>query len=650
MKKIYLIFGSMFLAGMAFGQSLNKPQATLDKTVDLNRTSQTEVLPTNTDRAIIWENTFSDPNDWTLGNSGPVDISWQIGTGLQTTGDAPISAINSATYDDGVAMIDSDVFANTVAIENSWFETANSLDLSANPYVMIEFANQYFMWDGGASDGNEYCLLEISTDGGTTWPDVETYEVDQADSGTRFELWPNMATQDNVANPTTVRFNISEVAGGEADVKLRWRWVGTWGYAWFVDDIVIYDGYANDIGIEGEAYADNSSYTNLNGTRFVPIEEIDGETFTGFEYFKYPESQRPEIMAITPVINWGAGDLESVVVTGTFDGVSNSSEAQALAAGAALDSVAITQWATADLAAGDYEFMLEATSEVEDEDPSNNSAMASLEMTEFIMARDDNDMTGSLPGTGRQGEAFSGGPLFEVFGEGTVYAIDFAMTDATTPGSEILVELRDATTENFDILSESDEVQIWEGNYNSFSDEEITWVTVVLDNPVDVAAGDLVLPTVTYFGGDPDNGIGVQIGEAQSDAPDQSAFIFGDFGTDGLAWYFSNDVPMVRLNFDENAVTSVEDIEADASNIVLGQNIPNPANGNTVINYELLQSGNVTFEVLDITGKVVYTSNEGNQGAGTYQVELDTELFNAGIYTYTLTVNGEQHTKKMIVE
>jgi len=637
----------MCLSALVFGQSINKPKAAEDKTIDIERRSAVAEAPVSTDRAIIWTNTFSDPNDWVLGNDGPVDINFQIGTGLETTGAAPIATINSETYDDGVALVDSDLFANQVDIENCWFETAASIDLSANPYVHIEFANQYFMWDSGSSDGNEYCLLEISTDGGTTWPDVSTYEVADADPGTRFELWPNMATQDNVVNPTIVRFNISEVAGGQADVKLRWRWVGTYGYGWFVDDISIFDGFENDLGIQGQAYADNSSYTNLNATRFVSIEEIDGEVFTGLEYFKYPESQRPEIMAYTPVINWGATDLEEVIVSGTFDGTTFSSEPQALAAGSALDSVAITQWPTADLAEGTFDFALEATSEVEDGDLSNNSAMASLEMTAHIMARDNNIMEGQLPGGANQGAAFRGGPLFEVFGDATVYAIDVALTNGSSPGQEITVELRDGTTENFDVLGSSQDEIIWEGNFNDFDGSEITWVTIVLEDPVDVVNGDLVLPVLSYLGGDAENGI--QLGEAQSDAPDQTAFIFGDFGADGLAWYFSNDIPMVRLNFNPAAETSVSE-PTEAVNFSLGQNIPNPAAGNTVINYEILQSGNVTFEVFDITGKKVYTSNEGNRGTGNCQIELDTEQFNSGMYTYVLTVNEEQLTKKMIIE
>lgn len=636
-----MILGAALISGGVFGQ-INKPKAQLEKAVD--RVSVPAELPQiNEERDIIWENTFSNPGDWSLGNDGPVDINFEIGTGLTTGGGATIATIESATYSDGCAMVDSDEFANQSGVENCWFQTVNPIDCGDNPYVQIEFASQYYMWDGGTSDGNEYCLLEVSTDG-VTWPDISTTDVAVAEPGTRFELWPNMQTQDFVANPTITKFDLSLAAGGEEEVYLRFRWVGTYGYAWFVDDIVVYDGYENDLSVEGEAFADYSSYTNLNGTKFVAVEGEGDDLAVGLEYTKYPESQRPNIMAYTPIINWGANDVEEAVLTGTFNGTSISSEAQPVAAGAAIDSISVLSWPTDGLAVGSYDMELEITSEVTDDFGDNNMAVAPLEMTEFIMARDDDLIRGGFPGGNILGEGFSGGPLFEIFGDATVYAIDFALTTNTVPGEECLVQLLDGTTENFDPIGNSESVQIWEGNYNDFSgDNEVIWVTIALNNPVDVAAGDLLLPVVTYFGGE-----GLQIGEAQTDAPDQTAFVFGDLGDAGVDWYFSNDVPMVRLNF-EDVDSSVNEAEAAAS-FGLGQNMPNPAAGVTTINYELFQNGSVVLEVFDITGKVVYSANEGQRGAGAYALQLDTEEFNAGIYTYTLTVDGERLTKKMIVK
>ena len=48
---------------------------------------------------------------------------------------------------------------------------------------------------------------------------------------------------------TVARFDIGGIAGDEATVYFRWRWVGQWGYAWMVDDLVVFDTPANDVRI-----------------------------------------------------------------------------------------------------------------------------------------------------------------------------------------------------------------------------------------------------------------------------------------------------------------------------------------------------------------------------------------------------------------
>ena len=49
------------------------------------------------------------------------------------------------------------------------------------------------------------------------------------------------------------------------------------------------------------------------------------------------------------------------------------------------------------------------------------------------------------------------------------------------------------------------------------------------------------------------------------------------------------------------------------------KNMPNPFNNNTIVEFELDKQMEVSFEVLDITGKVVKVLNLGNMGVGTHQ-------------------------------
>ena len=58
---------------------------------------------------------------------------------------------------------------------------------------------------------------------------------------------------------------------------------------------------------------------------------------------------------------------------------------------------------------------------------------------------------------------------------------------------------------------------------------------------------------------------------------------------------------------------------------LLGQNYPNPFAINTVFPYTIQEAGNVTFRVLDLTGKQLNVISEGNKTPGNYKLELNTE-------------------------
>lgn len=83
--------------------------------------------------------------------------------------------------------------------------------------------------------------------------------------------------------------------------------------------------------------------------------------------------------------------------------------------------------------------------------------------------------------------------------------------------------------------------------------------------------------------------------------------------------------------------------------VSLEQNIPNPANGNTVIHYSIENAANVSLSVFDVTGKQVMNFNQGHQNSGEYQVEINAENLQAGVYFYTLNVNGNQVTRRMVI-
>ena len=80
-------------------------------------------------------------------------------------------------------------------------------------------------------------------------------------------------------------------------------------------------------------------------------------------------------------------------------------------------------------------------------------------------------------------------------------------------------------------------------------------------------------------------------------------------------------------------------------------NYPNPFNPETVINYQLPESGFVTLKVYDILGKEIATLVNEYKEAGfyNYQFAISNYKLTSGIYIYTLNVNGITQSKKMIL-
>lgn len=88
--------------------------------------------------------------------------------------------------------------------------------------------------------------------------------------------------------------------------------------------------------------------------------------------------------------------------------------------------------------------------------------------------------------------------------------------------------------------------------------------------------------------------------------------------------------------------------EIEKTGFALGQNVPNPYTGTSFVNYQLAKDANsVIFTVTDITGRTVTTQNVTSR-KGNHGIELGS--YPAGVYYYTINVDGQTSTKKMIVE
>lgn len=81
----------------------------------------------------------------------------------------------------------------------------------------------------------------------------------------------------------------------------------------------------------------------------------------------------------------------------------------------------------------------------------------------------------------------------------------------------------------------------------------------------------------------------------------------------------------------------------------LYQNQPNPFKDFTTISFELAQAGKATLKVMDVTGKMVFnTENQFNKGYNTVTIEHG-QLNGSGVYYYQIEAENFSATKKMIL-
>lgn len=93
--------------------------------------------------------------------------------------------------------------------------------------------------------------------------------------------------------------------------------------------------------------------------------------------------------------------------------------------------------------------------------------------------------------------------------------------------------------------------------------------------------------------------------------------------------------------------TTIDGInEAQVLSFSLEQNRPNPFNQSTHISFVLEEPADVSLKVFEPSGRLISTPVDGHLFSGPHEVEM--ALDHAGIFIYTLEVNGKTLSRKML--
>ncbi|MBI3134918.1 MAG: T9SS type A sorting domain-containing protein [Bacteroidetes bacterium] len=606
MKKVYFAASALFVAGIA-GAQVQSQQAvhTIAPFTKEVRSEMTagqdrmggDPIPGGTDD-------FDTPANWTMPTDAnghawihtsttPSDVNTYMGAMASTTAANGFAAFNGVQY----------LLAGVVDPQDAVLSYTPAINCSTFPAVTLKFQQRYRAFN------SDQTFVEVSGDNGATY--------------TQYEINTALATN-GPAVQETVSLNVSAVAGSQSQVKVRFRWLETSGddaygsgYGWMVDDFGLYEAYNYDQEI--------TKGFIRSGVVYDP----------GLDYYMIPTTQITSIDFSATRCNLGAvgqtGSKLNVTVDKGATVFTGTSTPGTLAFGAC-DSIGLTTTYTPASGLGVYDITMWLDQTNAEEITSNDSVYSFIEVTDYMYSRDNDDVNGAISAVSSNPEgALMIGNVFEIFANDQIGAIHVYISDATTnEGQLVYGQIYRFDGTDYVYVEATPDYTIGAGDVDN-------WMRLVLNNPVDVAAGDDLLIVAGHYGGtDP-----VEFYMAQ--AVDEGTVLGYIDGS--LFQLTSPQAIMVRT--DSRDFTGID--AATATNFFVGQNMPNPFNNTSMISYSLNEASNVSVTFTDVTGKVVKTVNQGTQDAGNYTLTVDGSDMAEGVYFYTFTIGDNKVTKQMIV-
>ena len=615
MKKIYSFALVMLSCVVAQAQSNVAPAG---RKVQYQEFQNRNNGVSSADRDIIWQDDFSNASNWIIAHDGTFDSDFEIGIGLESAGAYGTPAIQSSTADNGYAMYNSDGFNNQagVAYEQPHITTATPIDLSAYPNVILEFETQYRRFT------DEQTWLVISTDG--TFPTLDDPTLDISGLPGVYRVWEDGELTQSVSpgNPTVRSFNISEMAGGASQVWVRFQFTGIWGYAWYVDDVQIYEQYQHDAKIF-------NAYVSSTGT--------------GEEYARIPENQVPAEMNIGCFVkNLGYEAMTNVTVNIDMDGALSTYTQAELLPG---DTMFVDDYATSAAALGLHNVSYAVTSDqtATDGDPSNDAASRYYEVTAAtgIYSMDGLGVhpTGTevLSSLGTNSFTDNADEImcmtyYQLEESADLISVRVLLTSTTVAGGDILIQVHDTLDVFQDVvdnaLGYSDQYTVTE------TDVENGYASIPLTDPLTLDANGYYVSAALFSNGNA-NDIRI-LDDLTVPQPGGASLIY--LPSDGVV-YSNGNAFAIQLNFDPtSSVEETTTMELEGINIY-----PNPAaNGSFTIAAD--KGDNFTVEVFDSVGALVETKRFS------MNTTVDVSSLAKGVYTVRVNSAGASTTQLVTVQ
>ncbi|MFA5816514.1 MAG: T9SS type A sorting domain-containing protein, partial [Bacteroidales bacterium] len=508
------------------------------------------------------------------------------------------------------------------------------LDCSSRSSVIVRYETVFMNYSGGWK-----MLLEVSVD---NWVHSAALDVG---FGCGHKGRPNNTAP---GVPAIFEANISDLATGISDVRMRFTWRGTDDYFWQIDDFQLSEAWDNDLQMRFAQmeWNDGDDATTMTPFFMMPKSQLAGGSYTNFK---------------SAVINFGEYDQDDVYfdvdITKNSQSVFHKETPKKYLPALVADTALIADsYAPADF--GHYKVVMDYKQKETEQTPQNDQVETYFNITDSAYSHADNtaeqsfcwgfEAYGSAPNLGHMM-----GSVYPIFADCEVNSISAFIAGGKADG---MIDFR---FKLFAIPTEGDDLTPIEllGTEGLTLDSTMlgTWITLLFDKDGEsefLKKGQTVYACVEY------NNLHEDMPSRRYDnlkiGADYSFRILDlvsvvNNGTDFYTSGFGADRNlMIRLNLNDHSNIN-DGIDQSAALSSLGQNFPNPFSRTTDIFYELANGSAVSIIIRDITGRIILERSEGIQPAGKHTVTIDASNLDSGIYFYTLNAGNFNETRRMTV-
>jgi len=429
-----------------------------------------------------------------------------------------------------------------------------------------------------------------------------------------------------------VRKNMSEIAGGQPNVRIRFLFEGTY-YFWMLDDLMVVALEENNLTLSN---ARHGSFTIEDAAQF--------ESYEGLQYFKYPLSMMNALELSARGENLGGQTQTGVNLTVTL----NNDEEELETVQSMLMPLDPEDAATFEAPnivlppdVGSYTLTYDLLQTQDETSPEDNSVNRTIDITESTLARDEGVTDAFyIPDNDHDDIQYEVGTVYLPTEQNLqLYSISGAVSSSTLTGSHCYAKLYGISADNGLLIepiatTPLQVVQFF--HLNSFGDDQM--MVFDFESPIELASDSTYLAVI----GTIDTAEEVTFAVSGESQPLTSWAIFSNNDINYL-----DRIPMVRLNFDQ--VTSVEE-ENNPTATFSVRTFPNPASEKVVVEYKLDQTSELLISLFDIQGKHIEDLHAGIEPSGINQLEINVSSLATGTYMIRLISEYGKLEEAIVIE